>query len=93
MVRLTDRIPSLQVVIDHLPQMEMPKALSARSVFQADLRELGKRPQIYVKVSEVLRRVGTRVPDDLSFYRATLDDLWNRFGPDRLMYGERLAEQ
>ena len=87
MVRLTDLVPHLRVVIDHLPQMEMPKELSARSALQADLRELGKRPQIYVKVSEVLRRVGARVPDDLNFYRATLDELWEIFGPDRLMYG------
>ena len=86
-VRLTDRVPHLRVVIDHLPQMEMPKELSARAALQADLRELGKRPQIYVKVSEVLRRVGARVPDDLNFYRATLDELWEIFGPDRLMYG------
>ena len=86
-VRLTDLVPSLRVVIDHLPQMEKPKALSDRSALQADLRELGKRPQIYAKVSEVLRRVDARVPDDLNFYRATLDELWETFGPDRLMYG------
>jgi len=86
-VRLTDLVPSLRVVIDHLPQMEMPKALSDRSALQTDLRELGKRPQIYAKVSEVLRRVDARVPDDLNFYRATLDELWETFGSDRLMYG------
>jgi len=86
-VRLTDLVPSLRVVIDHLPQMEKPKALSDRSALQADLRELGKRPQIYAKVSEVLRRVDARVPDDLNFYRATLDELRETFGPDRLMYG------
>ena len=86
-VRLTDLVPSLRVVIDHLPQMEIPKALAIRSALQADLRELGKRPRVYAKVSEVLRRVETRVPDDLDFYRATLDQLWETFGPDRLMYG------
>jgi predicted TIM-barrel fold metal-dependent hydrolase len=86
-VRLTDKVPSLRVVIDHLPQMKMPEALPARSAVQSNLRELGKRPQVYVKVSEVLRRVGGRVPDDLNFYRATLDEIWEIFGPDRLMYG------
>jgi hypothetical protein len=86
-VRLTDLVPSLRVVIDHLPQMEMPKALSTRSALPADLRELGRRPQIYAKISEVLRRVDDRVPDDLNFYRAKLDELWEIFGPDRLIYG------
>jgi len=86
-VRLTDRIPTLRVVMDHLPQMEKPQASSDRSSVQASLRELGKRPQIFAKVSEVLRRVDGRVPEDLNFYRATLDEMWELFGPDRLMYG------
>ena len=86
-VRLTDRVPSLRVVIDHLPHMEWPTELPARRALQANLREIGKRPQVYVKISEVLRRVGARVPDDLNFYRATLDELWEIFGPDRLIYG------
>jgi len=51
------------------------------------LRELGKRPQVYVKVSEVLRRVGGKVRGDLDFYRSRLDELWDIFGEDRLMYG------
>ena len=87
MVRLTDRIPSLRVVIDHLPQLEPPTEPQARSAYEANLRELGKRPQVYVKVSEVLRRVGGRVPDDLNFYRARLDEIWDIFGQDRLIYG------
>ena len=86
-VRLTDRVPDLRVVIDHLPQLEPPIEPSARGAYQANLKELGKRPQIYVKVSEVLRRVDGRVPDDLNFYRARLDELWDIFGEDRLIYG------
>jgi predicted TIM-barrel fold metal-dependent hydrolase len=77
-VRLTDRIPSLRVVLDHLPQLDP-------STF--NLRELGKRPQIFVKVSAVLRRVGDRVPLDTNFYRDRLDEIWDIFGPDRLIYG------
>jgi predicted TIM-barrel fold metal-dependent hydrolase len=79
-VRLTDLVPDLRVVIDHLPQLMPPAG-------QAELRELAKRPQVYVKVSEVLRRVGGRVPEDLSFYRPRLDEIWEAFGPDRLLYG------
>lgn len=76
-VRVTDRVPELRVVIDHLPQVHpLP-----------DLKELGKRPQIYVKVSEVLRRENGRVPADLDFYRNTLERVWSIFGEDRLLYG------
>ena len=76
--RLTDRVPSLRVIMDHLPQLDPSTA---------NLRELGKRPQIYVKVSGVLRRVSGRVPLDTDFYRGRLDAIWDIFGPDRLIYG------
>jgi predicted TIM-barrel fold metal-dependent hydrolase len=86
-VRLTDQIPKLRVVIDHLPQLEPPTEPRARSEYQANLRELANRPQVYVKISEVLRRVGSEVPSDLNFYRSRLDEFWNLFGQDRLLYG------
>jgi L-fuconolactonase len=86
-VRLTDRIPDLRVVIDHLPQLEPPTEPAAHKTFHANLLELGKRPQVYLKVSEVLRRVDGRVPDDLAFYRPRLDQLFDIFGEDRLVYG------
>lgn len=79
-VRMTDRVPNLRVVLDHLPQLDLAPAI-------ADLRQLGRRPQVYVKVSEVLRRVNGRVPEDLDFYRSRLDEIWDIFGPDRLLYG------
>jgi L-fuconolactonase len=87
LVRLTDRVPSLRVVVDHLPQLEPPTEAKARSAYESNLRELGKRPQVYVKVSEVLRRVGGRVPTALDFYRPRLDEIWEIFGQDRLLFG------
>jgi L-fuconolactonase len=86
-VRLTDRIPELRVVIDHLPQLDPPSDPAAHKAFHANLLELAKRPQVYVKVSEVLRRVDGRVREDLDFYRPRLDQLWEIFGQDRLLYG------
>jgi L-fuconolactonase len=76
-VRVTDRVPDLRVVVDHLPQLDPPR----------DLRELGKRPQVYVKISQVLRRVDGRVPENLEFYRSRLDELFGIFGEDRVIYG------
>jgi predicted TIM-barrel fold metal-dependent hydrolase len=76
--RLTDRVPNLRVIMDHLPQLD-PSTV--------DLRELGKRPQVYVKLSGVLRRVSGRVPLDTEFYRGRLDEIRDIFGPDRLIYG------
>ena len=87
LVRLTDRVPSLRVVVDHLPQLDPPTEKRARDAYQYNLHELGKRPQVYVKVSEVLRRMDGSVPTDLDFYKPRLDEIWEIFGPDRLLYG------
>ncbi len=86
-VRLTDQVPTLRIIIDHLPQMTIPESVAARQAYAADLQELGQRPQVYVKISEVLRRVGGDIPTALSFYRARLDELFDTFGEDRLLYG------
>ena len=87
MVRMTDRVPNLRVVIDHLPQLEPPADSPALKQYEANLRELAKRPQVYVKISEVLRRVNGRIPTDLNFYRPRLDQLWDIFGEDHLIFG------
>ncbi|HET7100454.1 MAG TPA: amidohydrolase family protein [Terriglobia bacterium] len=86
-VRLTDLVPTLRVVIDHLPQMKEPADPKVKKEVEANLQELGKRPQVYVKVSEVLRRVDDRLRLDLDFYKPALDRLWDIFGEDRLIYG------
>jgi predicted TIM-barrel fold metal-dependent hydrolase len=78
LLRLTDRIPTLRIVINHLPG-ERPA--------EDPIDEYAQRPNVYAKVSGVLRHDGGRVPAELSFYRESLDRLWSVFGADRLVYG------
>jgi L-fuconolactonase len=87
MVRITDIVPNLRIVIDHLPQLDPPEESPALKQYEANLLELAKRPQVYVKISEVLRRVNGRIPADLNFYRARLDQLSDIFGEDHLIFG------
>ena len=77
-IRMADLVPNLRIIADHLPQIDPSSA---------NLRQLGKCPQIYAKVSGVLRRVAGRVPLDPEFYRGRLDAIWEVFGPDRVLYG------
>jgi L-fuconolactonase len=86
-VQLTDEIPGLRVVIDHLPELEIPTDPKGHRTLDANLKELGERPQVYAKVSEVVRPIQGHVHYDLNFYRNTLDGLWDTFGEDRLIYG------
>jgi predicted TIM-barrel fold metal-dependent hydrolase len=86
-LHLTDKVPNLRVVLDHLPQMTPPTDPAAHRENEADLRELSKRPHVYLKLSSVLRRVDGKVPTDVNFYRPGLDELVGLFGPDHIVYG------
>ena len=50
-------------------------------------KKLAKNPRVFVKISEVLRRVEGKVPMDLVFYKPRLDYLWQVFGEDRVIFG------
>ncbi len=78
-VRVTDRVPNLRIVLDHLPQLQISE--------DADLRSLAARPNVFAKISGIVRRVDGRVPLDVSFYRDRLDHIWDLFGPNRLLFG------
>jgi predicted TIM-barrel fold metal-dependent hydrolase len=87
-VRVSDRVPNLRVVIDHLPQMQRPTEAAAQASYDASMKAFRDRPQVYVKVSEVLRRLDDgKIPVDLAFYRPRLDEILDVFGIDRVLYG------
>ncbi|MBC8166070.1 MAG: amidohydrolase family protein [Bryobacteraceae bacterium] len=90
LLRLTSRIPNLRVVIDHLPVEPTGWAASSNTHAmdtRAALRDLAKRPQVYAKVSGVLRKIDGAVPTDLGVYKPALDEVWTLFGADRVMFG------
>ncbi len=86
-LKLTDRVPDLRIVIDHLPQALPPAEPAARKAYEQDLRALSQRSNVFVKGSEVLRRVDGTVPTDAETYRPWLDEIWETFGEDRLLFG------
>lgn len=85
-IKLNDQVPRLRIVMDHLP-LDPIKDAEARKKAESDLRELAHRPNVYAKVSGVLRPVEEHVPVELSRYRELLDHLWDTFGRDRVVYG------
>jgi predicted TIM-barrel fold metal-dependent hydrolase len=86
LVTLTDRVQNFRVIVDHMP-LDMTGGEAARARDRLALLELGRRPQVYSKVSGVLRQINGRVPDRAVDYKNQLDELWTTFGPDRLVYG------
>lgn len=87
LLKLSDRVPELRIVIDHLPQAVPPAEPAARKAYEQDLRALGRRNHVFVKGSEVLRQIDGKVPTDLDTYKPWLDEIWEIFGEDRLLYG------
>jgi len=67
--------------------MVPPTEPAARASYDASLKAFRNRPQIFVKVSEVLRRVDGKIPTNLEFYRPRLDEIMDVFGIDRVLYG------
>jgi predicted TIM-barrel fold metal-dependent hydrolase len=91
LVKVLDKIPNLRLVMDHLPGVTYRvKEYSDKAAMQKyvdHLKELGKRPNVYIKLSEVVRDVGGKVSIDLNTYKDWLDQLWSIFGEDRIMFG------
>lgn len=86
-VEVSDQVPELRIVIDHLPHGPIPKNAIARKEYNSHLHHLGKNPNVFVKLSEIPVRVGQTVPKDPDFYRAKLDAIWDVFGEDHVLYG------
>jgi len=86
-VEISDRVPDLRIVLDHLPHADPPADPSARAKYEADLRELSQRRTIFVKGSEILRRIDGKVSLDVASYKAALDRIWDLFGEDRIFFG------
>ena len=84
-LRISDKVPTLRVVLDHLPSFE--PAGAERQAYDAALRAFASRPQIYVKLSAIIHRVDGQVSTDLSRYRERLDLLVAAFGEDRILFG------
>ena len=84
-VRLTDKVPDVRVVLDHLPGL-IPAA-GEQAAYERLLAELGKRPRIFCKLSNVVRRIDGEVSLDVAAYRDRLDRLVDVFGDDRVIFG------
>jgi len=86
LVRVMDKVPSLRLVMDHLPDVRF-RDRATKDRYLSYLRELGSRPQVYIKLSEVVRQWAGEVSTRIYHYRDWLDELWDIFGEDRVMFG------
>lgn len=86
-IRATDLVPDLRVIIDHLPNLATPAEPARRAAYESALSELGSRPRVFVKLSAVLQDRDGEVAHSLEPYRAKLDEIFEAFGEDRVLFG------
>ncbi len=86
-VKISDQVPDLRIVIDHLPSFDPTPANQAE--YDAVLKELAPRAQIYTKLSEIVHplRPGGPITPGLAAHRDRLDSLMGTFGEDRVLFG------
>jgi predicted TIM-barrel fold metal-dependent hydrolase len=87
LIRVSDRVPELRIIIDHLSAMMWRVDASARAAVEANLRELAKRPQVYIKISELMRIANGHPVLDPAVYKPVLDQLFDMFGEDHVIFG------
>ena len=86
-VMLADAIPTLRIIMDHLPSFD--PAPEGQAAYEAVVKEMAARPNIFVKLTEVYHpRVDTRqIVDAYAPLHDRLEYLYGVFGEDRVMFG------
>lgn len=86
-VMLADAVPDLRIIMDHLPKFD--PAPDYQAAYEAAVKEMAARPNIYVKLSAAYHRRldNQKLVDDYSPLRDRLDYLYGMFGEDRVIFG------
>lgn len=82
--RITKLAPKLRIVIDHLPFEAWDRS---PATMRTALTEIAAMPQVFAKVSNVVRRADGKPVADPAAYRPALDVLWDLFGENRVVFG------
>ncbi len=87
-VKVSDAVPDLTIIIDHLPSLDPTPANQA--AYDAVMRELAPRPKVYTKLSEIVHPTGGfrgPVTPGLAAHKDRLDTIIGTFGEDRVVFG------
>jgi L-fuconolactonase len=86
-LRVSDQVPRLRIVVDHLPHSPVPTDPVARREYESNLEKLAKNPNVFVKLSEIPVVENGKLVTDPMHYKAALDAIWDTFGEDRILFG------
>jgi predicted TIM-barrel fold metal-dependent hydrolase len=86
-VMLADAIPTLRIIMDHLPSFDPTP--DGQKAYEDVVKAMADRPNIVVKLSEVYHPTGilSVIVKDYEPLRARLEYLFGMFGEDRVIFG------
>lgn len=84
--RLAEKVPKLQIVINHAANLRID-GKAPPAAWREGMQAAAKHPNVYCKVSALVEQTAMKAPRDVAYYRPVLDTLWDAFGEDRLLYG------
>jgi predicted TIM-barrel fold metal-dependent hydrolase len=90
-VRISDQVPDLRIVLDHLPALDPTPEI--QNQYDAVLKEISQRKNIWTKLSEIVHPVRQSasappvIVPGLAAHRERLDTLMGYFGEDRVVFG------
>ncbi|WP_426619428.1 amidohydrolase family protein [Pseudomonas rustica] len=85
LLRLSDKLPQLRIIVDHLPNAHVPPG--EEQAFAHQVRILAERPNVFAKLAEIPQKNERGVVFEAEFYRDRLGLLWEAFGEDRCFFG------
>ena len=83
MLKISDKVPNLRIVLDHLPSFDPSPA--QQKAYEAVLKEIHGRPLINAKLSEIDHKGNPG--RGLAAHKDRLDMLMEIFGEDRVVFG------
>jgi len=85
LLTLSDALPELRIIVDHLPNAQVPAGEEA--AYHADLLRLAERPNVFAKLAEIPQLGPHGLIVDTAFYNDRLAVLWEAFGDERCFFG------
>jgi len=83
-------VPDLRIVVDHIGNT----AINGDEIdpqWKRSMEALADQKQVFIKISALVegaaRNNPKNVPDDVAYYRPTLDVIWKNIGVDRMVFG------
>jgi len=87
--RLASAIPHLRIVVDHCANVPVD-GKTPSVAWLSGVRACASHRNVFMKVSGLVEGTGRNkadAPAELSFYRPTLDAIWQSFGDARVIFG------